>query len=145
MNTGILKWNRVSPDSFDLRLQDTDLLDHDRLKTLYKTLLSAKFAEKRGAKDLGFPRYIRDDLRIWIDMPEEPFTSRVYVTLSNWFLSIGAFNNSERGIAAAHIWDFLFRCRPTDRLSAIGKRHEIIPERFDQWWARQQKLQGPTR
>jgi hypothetical protein len=103
VNTGILKWNRVAPDSFDLRLQDTGLLDHDQLKTLDKTLLPARFAEKRNAKDLGFPPDIRDDLRIWIDIPEEPFTSRVYVTLSNWFLSISPFHNSERRIAAARI------------------------------------------
>jgi hypothetical protein len=142
MNTSVLKWNRVALDSFDLRLQNADMLDHERLKTLYKTLLNAKFAEKRGARDLGFPPFIRDDLRDWIDVPKEPLISGVYVTLSNWFLSIGAFKNSERGIAAGRIWDVLFCCRPSDRLSFVAKRHEIIPEKFDQWWATQQKLQG---
>jgi hypothetical protein len=142
MTTSVLKWNRVARDSFDLRLQNADMLDREQLKTLYKTLLNAKFAEKRGAKDLGFPPYIRDDLGNWIDMPEEPLISGVYVTLSNWFLSIGAFKNSERGIAAVRIWDVLFCCHPFDRLSSVGKRHEIIPERFDRWWATQQKLQG---
>jgi hypothetical protein len=81
----------VALDSFDLKLQNADILDHKQLKTLYKTFLSGKFTEKRFAKDIPFDQYLRNDLGRWIDMPQDPLTSRVYVTLSNWFLSIGAF------------------------------------------------------
>jgi 5-methylcytosine-specific restriction endonuclease McrBC GTP-binding regulatory subunit McrB len=142
MGTSILKWDRVAPDSFDLRLQNVDSLDLNALRTLYETFVSTKWADS----DLGINKYLREDLKSWIDVPAQPLASRVYVTLSNWFSSIDAFKNSDRGNAAGALWDFLFLCRPSDRLSPTeaGKNHVLIPERFDTWWAEQQKLQGST-
>jgi hypothetical protein len=143
MAASILKWDRVPPGSFDLKLENIERLDLNRLKTLYETFISTKWADS----NLSINRYLREDLKIWIDAPGEPLASRVYVTLSNWFSSIDAFKNSDRGSAARALWDFLFLCRPSDRLSSTeaGKNHVIIPERFDKWWAEQQKLQGSIR
>jgi len=139
--SSILKWDRVAPESFDLKLVNINSLDLNRLRSLYETFLSTKWADSK----LGINRYLREDLRSWIDSPTKPLGSRVYVTLSNWFLSIDAFKNDPRGKAAGELWDFLFLCHPSDRLSPTegGRNHEIIPERFNRWWAEQQTLQGP--
>ena len=138
-HSSFLKWDRVAPESFDLRLQNVDSLDVNRLRSLFDTFLSTKWADS----NLSINRYLREDLKSWIDSPAKPLRSRVYVTLSNWFLSIDAFKNDQRGKAAGELWDLLFLCRPSDRLSSSsGGNHEIIPERFNRWWAEQQKLQG---
>jgi hypothetical protein len=140
MSSSILKWDRLTQGSFDLKLQNVNSLDLNRLRNLYESFISTKWADS----NLGINKYLREDLKSWTDVPTGPLASRVYVTLSNWFSSIDAFKNSERGNAARTLWDFLFLCRPSDRLSPTegGRNHEIIPERFNKWWAEQQGLQG---
>jgi hypothetical protein len=135
-----LKWERVTPDSYDLKLQNVEVLDRDKLNSLYETLVSSKWADS----SMSLNKYLREDLREWSEAPEEPLTPRAYVTLSNWFSSIDAFRNSDRGKIARNLWDFLFLCRPSDRLSEPGRNSVLIPERFDEWWSEQEKRQGSS-
>jgi hypothetical protein len=145
MTTSVLKWEQVRPNSFDLRLKNVDVLDRHKLRTLYESFISSKWNSKREDWDLGINKYLREDFKTWVDVSEQPLKSEVYATLGNW-ISRKAFKDSPRGAAAGLLWDFLFLCRPPDRLSPTegGKNHIIITERFDKWWAGQQKLQGSS-
>jgi MoxR-like ATPase len=140
MSISNLKWERVTSDSYDLALQHVGNLDRTGLKALYEKFMSTKWADS----DRGVNKYLREDFKEWVDAPEQPLKSRAYVTLSNWFLSIDAYKNDPRGNAARSLWDFLFLCRPTDRLSRSegGRNHLILPDWFDQWWTEQLRLQG---
>src|ERR1700759_4495258 len=79
-----LKWIRVSADSYDLKLLDVSSVDGTKLNALYKRFLVAKWADS----NLGVNKYLREELKAWIDEPSSVLDSRAYVTLSNWFLSI---------------------------------------------------------
>lgn len=44
MDTTVLRWNRVETDSFDLKLENVDAFDRNRIRGLYEAVVSTKWA-----------------------------------------------------------------------------------------------------
>lgn len=132
------RWKRASPDSYDLVLEVPGNLDPVNLGHLFEAFVSTEHSAQPGINE-----YIRGDFAAWVKEPTGVLTSPAYVTLSNWFLSNPPYSGSTRAKAAEDLWDFLFLCRPEERLSSPSANHKLLPEDFDKWWKQLQLLQGP--
>lgn len=112
MDTTVLKWERGAPDSYDLVLQNPELVDQTQLTSLYE-----KFITTENKMQPEFNQYLKNDLRDWIQKLQNALSSGAYVTLSNWFLtSVEGLRSAERGKAAGELWDLMFLCRPEEFL-----------------------------
>jgi 5-methylcytosine-specific restriction protein B len=137
-HSGALRWRRDTSDSFDLVLDNLELLDRATVGELYKQFMNSECAAQPN-----FSEYLREALSAWIAHPEEPLTSVAYATLSNWFTTaFTALNTSPRAAAARKLWDALFLSAPDERLTPSDQNHVVLKEPFDRWWTKQLELQG---
>jgi 5-methylcytosine-specific restriction protein B len=132
---GGLIWKR---DSYQLSLENPAEVETSDLEELYSALVATAPSSNGIDKDL------KKAMEVWIKAPETPLQSETYVLLSNWFLSDATHAKSATGEAAGRIWDSLFRCRPKQRLSYSNSNDVVLPERFEEWWAEQARLQGSS-
>jgi 5-methylcytosine-specific restriction protein B len=139
---GVTRWRRNSADGCDLVLDSLDALDRAAVGALYQQFMNSECVGQPN-----FSEYLREDLSVWITHPEKPLPSVAFASLSNWFTTAHpALNPSPRATAARKLWDALFLCAPTERLSSpeSGQNHIVLNEPFERWWKRQLELQDST-
>lgn len=135
---GVLRWRRVTPDSFDLVAENASSLNRAVAASLYE-----EFMKSEGGAQQSFNKHLQDDLSLWIADPEKPLPSVAYATLSNWFTTaFPALKASPRAAAARKLWDALFLCAPEERLTPVEKNHVVLKEPFERWWKKQLELQS---
>jgi len=138
-----LQWARAFPNStnnFDLVLLNPQDLDSKRMIALLDGILSETH---RG---LTLSSRAIKEFRRWFERPDMPLKSEAYVLLSNWFMTQSGDRHSMVATHCEHLWDALFPCRPTDRLSSPepGRNHVILPAEFESLWRRILETQGDS-
>lgn len=138
-----MKWTRRFPNSannFDLVLADPQELDSKRMGTL----LSA--VSKEAHRGLSLSSRASTEFRRWFDQPDTALKSEAYVLLSNWFMTRSGDRHSTVASRCEDLWDALFPCRPSNRLSSpeAGRNHVMIPAEFQTFWRRLLEAQGET-
>ena len=136
-----MKWTRRFPNSannFDLVLADPQDLDPKRMNAL----LSAVLEETH--RGLSLSSRATTEFRRWFDQPNTALQSEAYVLLSNWFMTQSGDRHSTVASRCEDLWDALFPCRPTNRLSSpeAGRNHVMIPAEFQSFWRRLFEAQG---
>lgn len=136
-----MKWTRRFPNSannFDLVLADPQDLDPNRMNAL----LSAVLEETH--RGLSLSSRATTEFRRWFDQPNTALQSEAYVLLSNWFMTQSGDRHSTVASRCEDLWDALFPCRPTNRLSSpeAGRNHVMIPAEFQSFWRRLLEAQG---
>jgi hypothetical protein len=136
-----MKWTRRFPNSannFDLVLADPQDLDPKRMNAL----LSAVLEETH--RGLSLSSRATTEFRRWFDQPNTALQSEAYVLLSNWFMTQSGDRHSTVASRCEDLWDALFPCRPTNRLSSpeAGRNHVMIPAEFQSFWRRLLEAQG---
>jgi hypothetical protein len=141
--TPMVKWTRSFPNStnnFDLVLADPQKLDSRRMNTL----LSAVLEETH--RGLSLSSRASTEFQRWFDQPNTPLKSEAYVLLSNWFMTQSGDRHSAVASRCEDLWDALFPCRPTNRLSSpeAGRNHVMISAEFQTFWRRLLEAQGES-
>ena len=136
-----MKWTRRFPNSannFDLVLADPQDLDPKQMNAL----LSAVLEETH--RGLSLSSRATTEFRRWFDQPNTALQSEAYVLLSNWFMTQSGDRHSTVASRCEDLWDALFPCRPTNRLSSpeAGRNHVMIPAEFQSFWRRLLEAQG---
>src|ERR1700688_1960387 len=136
-----LKWTRRFPNSannFDLVLAGPQDLDPKQMNAL----LSAVLEETH--RGLSLSSRATTEFRRWFDQPNTALQSEAYVLLSNWFMTQSGDRHSTVASRCEDLWDALFPCRPTNRLSSpeAGRNHVMIPAEFQSFWRRLLEAQG---
>ncbi len=137
----VLRWTRRFPSStnnFDLVLENPRFLDSDRLNELLKRI------ESENHRGLTLSSRACMELRRFFNQPDSALKSFGYVLLSNWFMTQSGDRNSLVASACEVLWDALFPCRPTERLSspAAGQNHVMMADAFAAFWNGVLKAQG---
>ena len=136
-----MNWTRRFPNSannFDVLPTDPQELDSERLKTLLESVL------KVNHRGLTLSSRASKELRRFFDNPDTPLKSEAYVLLSNWFMTQSGDRHSTVATRCEDLWDALFSCRPTERLSSpeAGRNHVMVPAEFENFWRRLLSAQG---
>jgi hypothetical protein len=105
-------------------------------------LLSAVLEETH--RGLSLSSRATTEFRRWFDQPNTALQSEAYVLLSNWFMTQSGDRHSTVASRCEDLWDALFPCRPTNRLSSpeAGRNHVMIPAEFQSFWRRLLEAQG---
>ena len=123
----MLRWKRHSNHDFDIVL-DGSLSpgERDEIGSLFDRI----GAERR--LDEG----ALNEFRRWLDRPNTPLRSKAYALLSNWFLSVPQYSNTEHARLCEALWDTLFPCRPLERFTRRypDRNYEIMSNEFESWW-----------
>lgn len=135
-----LIWRRRVNDStsnFDLMLMNPDELDITRLSQLLESITEEKH---RGLTLSG--RAVAE-FRRFFEHPTTPLKGYAYVLLSNWFTTASGDRNSPVASRCEALWDELFACRPSERLSSpkAGENHIMKPSEFESFWSRLSRAQ----
>jgi hypothetical protein len=136
-----MKWTRRFPNSannFDLVLADPQDLDPKRMNALLRAVL------EETHRGLSLSSRATTEFRRWFDQPNTALQSEAYVLLSNWFMTQSGDRHSTVASRCEDLWDALFPCRPTNRLSSpeAGRNHVMIPAEFQSFWRRLLEAQG---
>src|SRR5262245_9504546 len=135
MSSGRLRWSRSFPGShlnFDLTLTNPDELDVTLMQELLKSIL------EQTHRGLTLSSRASDELERWFQEPRTPLKSTAIVLLSNWFTTRSGDRHSTVAGRCEILWDALFACRPTERLSLskAGQNHIATPAAFERFWDR---------
>jgi hypothetical protein len=134
-----LRWTRQFPASenkFDLILKNPDDLDPVQMRELLQAI---KAETHRG---LTLNRHAVSEFERWFQEPRTPLASGAYVHLSNWFMTSSGDRHSVVAACCEALWDALFPCRPTSRLSSPRQNYKMLPEAFERFWHRIEEAQG---
>jgi hypothetical protein len=102
-----LRWSRVAPDSFDLKLENPEELNTQRFTDLIERL------DHESHRNQHLREKARKDLRLWLEDPRGPLKSHAYALVSNWFLTDSPGDrNSTIARHCQDLWDKLFAYRP---------------------------------
>ena len=134
------EWRRQSPsaNNFDLVLVRPQQLDFGRVLQLLDRI------EAETHRGLSLSGRASREFRRWAEHTDTPLKSDAFVLLSNWFCTNSGDRRSLVASRCEDLWDELFPCRPTRRLSSPepGKNHAIVPSEFETWWRSVLKAQG---
>ena len=141
MSSTRLRWKRSYPDSqvnFDLELTNSEELEPERLAELLKSIL------KEAHSDLTRSSRACEEFERWFREPNTPLKSSAIVLLSNWFTTRSGDRHSAVASRCEALWDALFPCRPTERLSSpkAGHNHVALPAAFERFWEMVRTAQG---
>jgi len=134
------KWARRSnsANNFDLVVVNSQELDSGRLVQLLDRI------QEETHRGLSLSGRANREFRRWVEHQDTPLKSDAYVLLSNWFCTNSGDRRSAVASRCEDLWDELFPCRPTRRLSSPepGKNHAIVPSEFEPWWKSVLNAQG---